>query len=232
MSTPTSFGLPTPNATAIEDALHKLQKERDAQTPEMDCFAHFKHDYKYICEQEHQPLTLARVDRLRSSITDAKYHEIEVDFYRSVYAQIVHDKLLSKYITAQGLTLEGLRGLKASYRQMLAANGLTGNTLREKRLEITNQDYWRPEAEVLQQNAALRQHNELAKLARDHSASRTRSGLGKPVPKATRRSPRIAKRIPNLVQSISKTPLEPRTRRVIGRVAKRKGEGSPKPHQA
>ncbi|KAF2241871.1 hypothetical protein BU26DRAFT_409524, partial [Trematosphaeria pertusa] len=130
-----------------------LQKEREAETPELDCFAYFEHDYKYVCEQEHQLLTLVRVDRLRDTITDAEYHEIELDFYRSVYAQMVHDKLLGKHKTDGELTLDGLRGMKASYRRMLAANGLTGDALREKRLEITNQKYWKPEAELLQQKA-------------------------------------------------------------------------------
>ncbi|KAF1952921.1 hypothetical protein CC80DRAFT_596324 [Byssothecium circinans] len=202
MSTPTAFNFPAPSAAAIAEA---LQKEREAETPEPDFFANFEHDYKYVCEQEHQLLTLVRVDRLRDTITDAEYHEIELDFYRSVYAQMVHDKLLGKHKTDGELTLDGLRGMKASYKRMLAANGLTGDALRERRLEIMNQKYWKPEAELLQQKASLRQHDKLAELARQQAETKAKSGLRRTPPKATRRSSRVATRTANAIQSLPKS---------------------------
>jgi len=196
MSTPTAFNFPTPSA---EEIIEALQKEQEAQTPELDCFADFEHDYKYVCEQEHRLLTPVRIDRLRDTITDAEYHEIELDFYRSVYTQTIHDKLLGKHKIDGELTLEGIRGMKASYRRMLAANGLTGDALREKRLEITNQNYWKPEAELLQQKASLREHDELAKLARQHVKTKAKSGLRRTPP--TRRSSRVAARIANSIHA-------------------------------
>jgi hypothetical protein len=85
--------------------------------------------------------------------------------------------LLGKHKIDGELTLEGIRGMKASYRRMLATNGLTSDALRKERLEITNQKYWKPEAKLLQQKASLRQHDKLAKLARQHVETKAKSGL-------------------------------------------------------
>lgn len=63
-----------------------------------------------------QLLTLIQVDRHRDTITDAEYHGVELDFYRSVYTQLVYDKLLGKHKTDGELTLDGLREVKVFYR--------------------------------------------------------------------------------------------------------------------
>ncbi|KAF2787052.1 hypothetical protein K505DRAFT_134033 [Melanomma pulvis-pyrius CBS 109.77] len=187
MATPTGFHLPIPSATALADALEKVQRERDDATPELDCFGDIEHDYKYECEQQLNRLTHPKVDQLRSRITDTAYYRREVEFYCSTYAQMIFDKLERKHEPDGRLTLDGLRGMKTSCRRLLAANGLTGESLRKKRFDITDQSYWKPEAELLQELAAIRATHLQAKRARDLAKAKTKKPPRPPTRKSSRK---------------------------------------------
>ncbi|KAF2439132.1 hypothetical protein P171DRAFT_132047 [Karstenula rhodostoma CBS 690.94] len=192
MSTPKGFEFPDVPPQALEEALNRLEQEqREPETPKLNYFTHLETDHKYICEQAHRSLTLVQVDRVRSKIKDNKYHQIELDFYRSEYAETIHNKLLQRHRIQGELTLEDLQGMKQSYRRMLVANGVDSDTLRRKRLAIKSQQYWKSEAGVLKQHSRLREEKMLNALRRQHtSRARSRNTQRHPV----RRSSRVAAR--------------------------------------
>ncbi|KAL5118788.1 hypothetical protein ACEQ8H_003291 [Pleosporales sp. CAS-2024a] len=193
MSTPTGFHVPPPTAEALADALEKLQRERDDATPELNCFGDFEleHDYKYECERQRRIIAIAdpKMDEIRSRITDTEYYRREIEFYCSIYAQMIFDKLKRKHETDGRLTLDGVRGMKTSCRRLLAANGLTGESLRKKRFDITDQSYWKPEAEVLRSYVAILETDLRIKRARRLAKAKTK----RPPRSPTRKSSRVRK---------------------------------------
>ncbi|KAI1345657.1 hypothetical protein F5Y01DRAFT_51451 [Xylaria sp. FL0043] len=234
MSTPSRSNLPPAfSADAIAKKLEDVQRERELETPELDCFADIENDYKYECEQHHKLLGLEKVDRLRTRITDMSYHKHEVELYCQIYAQLVFNRLAKKHQTHGELTLDGLRGMKTSCRRLLAANGLTGESLRATRLDIQDQEYWKPEAELLQHLDALDEHKAMMKFAKAYAKEKAKAKRNtararekQPGDGDIRRSSRVTRRPASVMQTPPEKSesrhKEKATGRISGRVLKRK----------
>lgn len=151
MSTPTHH-IANPTPAEITSRLMQELRRQDSQTPEPvfgDEAA--EEPYRWICEREHERFTAAEVDRYRELIpSGSPYWECEARYLKKVHSELVLDDLVRQYGS-------DWRKISRMYARKLKRNGLSANAIRERRRTISDQQYWKPEAEQLQLIAALRE---------------------------------------------------------------------------
>ena len=91
-------------------------------------------------------------------ITERGYWECEARHLKDQLSELVWQNLLDEYIMDGVPATDGWRNIAMAYTRRLRRQGLSTQQVRESRLSIKNQSYWKPEAELLRGISALREH--------------------------------------------------------------------------
>lgn len=113
--------------------------------------------YDYLCEIEHNRFTTDEVENFRMRIVEPSYWEREARHLKDKLSELVLQKLLREYGIDSAPT-DSWRNVAMAYGRRLKRHGYSTQQVRESRLEIKDQGYWKPEAECLRRISALREH--------------------------------------------------------------------------
>lgn len=200
MATPTEFNIPPPTS---KDVIKRLEEAADRQklaTPEIT-FDDEEQCFAWLCEEERPKFTPNEIDRLRMGITERGYWECEARHLKEQLSELVWQKLLDKYIVNGIPPTDGWRNIAIAYIRRLKRQGRSMQQVRECRHSIKNQSYWEPEADLLRNISALREH-EMQEQYREKRASP--SGIPSP-PKSKTQHARARRR---------QTPIKQRERQL------------------
>lgn len=158
MATPT-FSVPPPSAEEIARRLEEEVKQQHEATPEpIFQRPNVVQSYEYLCEIEHNRSTSDQVENLRRRITEPSYWECEAQHYKRELSELIWQNLLREHNSDGVSTTESWQTVAVAYRRRLRRHGYSTQQVRESRLSIRDQSYWKPEAECLRGNAALREY--------------------------------------------------------------------------
>lgn len=158
MATPTFF-VPPPTAEEIARSLEEEVRRQQEATPEpIFREQNVVQSYDYLCEIEHKRFTPDEVDNFRMGITESSYWECEARHLKDQLSELIWQNLLHEYRVDGMPTTDGWRDVAMAYRHRLRRHGSSTQQLRESRLSIKDQSYWKPEAECLRGFSALREH--------------------------------------------------------------------------
>ena len=158
MATPT-FSLPPPTAEQLAKRLaEEVQRQQDATPEPIFQRPNVAQSYDYLCEIEHKRFTPDEVDTFRMRIPESNYWECEAQRYKDRLSELIWQNLLHEYSVDCVPTTNSWRDVAMAYRRRLKRHGYSKQQVRESRLSIEDQMYWKPEAVCLRAMAALREH--------------------------------------------------------------------------
>ena len=158
MATPTEIFVPP---LAADELIAGLQEEANRQreaTPEPN----FRHrniiqSYDYLFEIEHERFTPKEVDTFLMGIREPSYWKCEAQHFKEQLSELIWHNLLRKNGIDNSPDTTGWRSVALVYRRRLKRHGHSTQRVREARLSINDQGYWKPEAECLRTISALRE---------------------------------------------------------------------------
>jgi hypothetical protein len=158
MATPTEFFIPPPTAEDLIGRLEEAANRQKAATPEITFDDKVEQCFEWFCEEERPKFEPNEIDKLRMGITERGYWECEARHLKDQLSELVWQNLLDEYIVDSVPATDGWRNIAMAYIRRLRRQGLSMQQVRESRLSIKNQSYWKPEAELLRRISALHEH--------------------------------------------------------------------------
>ena len=159
MATPTEFFVPPPTAEDLFERLEETANRQKAATPEITFEDEVEECYEWLCEEERPKFEPNEIDELRIGITEASYWECEARHLRDRLSELIWQNLLRDNLMDGVSATDGWRDVVMAYRRRLRRHGLSMQQVRESRISIKTQSYWKPEAELLRGISARREHD-------------------------------------------------------------------------
>ena len=158
MATPTLF-VPPPTAEELIAGLEEEARRQQEATPEPKFRRqNIVQSYDYLCEVEHKRFAPDEIDNFRMRIPESSYWKCEARHLKDQLSELIWQNLVREYCRDGLPTTDGWRDVAMAYRRRLKRHGYSTQQVREARLSIKDQSYWKPEAECLRDFSALREH--------------------------------------------------------------------------